>query len=343
MQSRDKSPVLFVTSSGISHGAKQPSEDNQGSCHINSQKMAPREGLLLSKFLCAHYPQTLPSYMPEMSRHAKSRNRCKHTHTLLHPNPYLSPLQSKEGNDQTTDKSGGASSEASTSSLGDVAGDGGGLRDGRLRGAESSAGGRGRKRGADDDGGGVPVLGRGGRGPGGGGVRGEGRGLDGGGGGGRRARGQGDGLDAGGGGDDVGGLAGSLGLVLGAIALALDDLEGERVLEDVGVALELEDETVGVLSAERGVNSPLVGLLGVGNAACAMLASDFYTQLNLMKYAPAMSAMGTRVPWSAPPIREIETFSFLYLAGASQVTSKVEPAGTSAPSLGVKTGLKSAV
>lgn len=221
-------------------------------------------------------PKHFPSQMPEMPRHAKSRNRCTHY------NPWLSSLQNK-GHGQTGDESDGAGNELGGTGLGDLAGGGRGLlsRDGGQGngGVDDGGGGR-RERGVDDRrGGGVPDLG--GSGPGRGGV-----GRDPGGGDGRRrrrrrsrgrlrrARGQGDGLDAVGGGDNVSRLAGLLrllGLVGGAIALALGDLEGERVLEDLGVALELEDETVGGLGAERGVDGPLVGLLGVGNAACAVL------------------------------------------------------------------------
>ena len=77
------------------------------------------------------------------------------------------------------------------------------------------------------------------------------------------ARGKGDGLDAGGG-DDGGGL----GFVAAAAAAGLLDREGLRVLEDVRVALEPEDEAVELLAAEVRVDGPLVGLGGVGDAAC---------------------------------------------------------------------------
>jgi len=64
------------------------------------------------------------------------------------------------------------------------------------------------------------------------------------------------------------GLGGLL-LTLGGLLLSLAtlDLEGERVLEDLGVALELEDETVDVLGSEGGVNGPAVGSSVVVNAS----------------------------------------------------------------------------
>jgi len=231
--------------------------------YMNSQKIASLTKSSFPKSLCAHYPTLSIVNARDTAPRAKLKKQTQNIHS--------SRLQSK-GNNEATDESDGASNQVSTSSDGDLAGDGGGLRgrDG-LRGAESGAGGGRRERSADDDGG-VPLLGRGGRrGPGRGGVGSMvGRGLDGGRGGLRRARSQGDGLDAGGGRNNVGGLASAvlrrLGL-LRVVVVALDDLEGERVLEDLRVALELHDETVGVLGAEGSVDGPLVGLSRVLDAA----------------------------------------------------------------------------
>lgn len=67
------------------------------------------------------------------------------------------------------------------------------------------------------------------------------------------------------GGGDLVVVLGLRGLVLGLLGTL--DLEGERVLENLGVALELEDETVDVLGSEGGVNGPAVGSSVVVNAS----------------------------------------------------------------------------
>jgi hypothetical protein len=60
-------------------------------------------------------------------------------------------------------------------------------------------------------------------------------------------------------------VLGLRGLVLGLLGTL--NLEGERVLENLGVALELEDETVDVLGSEGRVNGPAVGSSVVVNAS----------------------------------------------------------------------------
>lgn len=67
------------------------------------------------------------------------------------------------------------------------------------------------------------------------------------------------------GGGDLVVVLGLRGLVLGLLGTL--NLEGERVLENFGVALELEDETVDVLGSEGGVNGPAVGSSVVVNAS----------------------------------------------------------------------------
>lgn len=64
------------------------------------------------------------------------------------------------------------------------------------------------------------------------------------------------------------GLGGLL-LTLGGLLLSLAtlDLEGERVLEDLGVALELEDETVDVVVADGRVDLPGEGSSVVVNTS----------------------------------------------------------------------------
>ena len=82
---------------------------------------------------------------------------------------------------------------------------------------------------------------------------------------------QNNGLDASGGGQGGGSAtraAGGLGSRGGA------DLEGVGVLEDVGVAVELEDETVEGLGAELGIDCPLVGLSRVVNTGWEQLATE---------------------------------------------------------------------
>lgn len=87
------------------------------------------------------------------------------------------------------------------------------------------------------------------------------------GGGGGRAGGEGNGLDAGlGGHDNTLALAAVL-----TLTLLLDDFERVGVLEDAGVALKLDDEAVEGISAERGIDSPGVLVVSVGNTACYML------------------------------------------------------------------------
>lgn len=67
------------------------------------------------------------------------------------------------------------------------------------------------------------------------------------------------------GGGDLVVVLGLRGLLLGLLATL--NLEGERVLENLGVALELEDETVDVLGSEGGVNGPAVGSSVVVNTS----------------------------------------------------------------------------
>lgn len=70
-------------------------------------------------------------------------------------------------------------------------------------------------------------------------------------------------------GRDVGGLGGGgLGAVGGAVLAALAGLdhEGERVLEDLGVGVELDLEAVGLVVAEGGGNAPRVLAVRVGDA-----------------------------------------------------------------------------
>jgi hypothetical protein len=129
--------------------------------------------------------------------------------------------------------------------------DGGGVLE--LCGGDQSGGGGHNRGGSDDDGG----VGRDGA-------------LDGGGGALRRARGESDGLDTGVGGDDSG---------LAAGALTSLDVEGLGVLEDLGVALELEDKAVDGLGAERGVDRPGVLLVGVWDTGCEELAMSTRTTM----------------------------------------------------------------
>jgi hypothetical protein len=60
-------------------------------------------------------------------------------------------------------------------------------------------------------------------------------------------------------------VLGLRGLLLGLLGTL--NLEGERVLENLGVALELEDETVDVLGSKGGVNGPAVRSSVVVNAS----------------------------------------------------------------------------
>lgn len=69
------------------------------------------------------------------------------------------------------------------------------------------------------------------------------------------------------------GLGGLL-LSLGRLLLATLDLEGERVLENLGVALELEDETVDVVGADGRVDLPGVGSSVVVNTGSNGLDGD---------------------------------------------------------------------
>lgn len=54
------------------------------------------------------------------------------------------------------------------------------------------------------------------------------------------------------------------------LLLATLNLEGERVLENLGVALELEDETVDVLGTDGGVDGPAVRGSVVVNTSCGV-------------------------------------------------------------------------
>lgn len=82
-----------------------------------------------------------------------------------------------------------------------------------------------------------------------------------------RARGEGDGHGADLSGDsDIGVLRVGRGLGGLLAAVSAGDLERHGVLEDLGVALELDDEAVDGSIAEGAVDGPLVALLAVGDA-----------------------------------------------------------------------------
>jgi hypothetical protein len=168
-------------------------------------------------------------------------------------------LQSESSNDESTDESNGAGTEASVGArvrdgggsgrlgldnldLGGLDGDGLGLdgggldvgRGGVLNGRRSRSGSRDNGR-SDDAGAGGGLL--------------------------AVASRKSDGLLA-------VALADSGGLVGGAVGtLGLDDVEGVGVLEDVGVALVLDDEAVELGVTEGSIDSPGVLLSGVGDAS----------------------------------------------------------------------------
>lgn len=194
----------------------------------------------------------------------------------------LASLQEKDSGHTTDNGEEGRADAGSTGLRGDLSRRGVGGR----RGGENLGGGNGRhdnggRRSRDHDGGGVLELGGGDQSGGGGhsrsgsdddgGVRRDG-GLNGGGGGGAlgRARGESDGLDTGVGGDDSG---------LAAGALTSLDVEGLGVLEDLGVALKLEDKAVDGVGAERGVDRPGVLLVGVGDTGYDELVMSAHTRM----------------------------------------------------------------
>lgn len=74
-------------------------------------------------------------------------------------------------------------------------------------------------------------------------------------------------VGGGGGGAVARGLSGGLSRVGRDVARALD-LEGERVLEDLLVGLELDLEAVGLVIAEGGGDGPLVLANGVDDTSC---------------------------------------------------------------------------
>ena len=186
-----------------------------------------------------------------------------------------------QGNGETTNESHGPSDEVSTGSgrsrrLGSRLGHGGlggrqlrllRSRSRRRRGRRSNRGDRGRRGRRNEDGRGSEALGLGGGRVADGGVLSagggdEGRGRA------RGARAESDSLDTVGGSQVLGGLARVL-----TLALAGANLERLGVLEDARVAVELEDEAVEGLIAERGIDGPLVGLGVVGDTAYMAVVS----------------------------------------------------------------------
>lgn len=175
-------------------------------------------------------------------------------------------LQSKGSHDETTDNSDGSTNTAS-------AGSGGGSVDGS--GNDGNLSGDGGNDGRGSIGAGSTGAGT---------VAGHNNGVD--------LGVNGDGGGVAGDGHDDGGVLGGLGVGLGqadgldalldggglGVALVLDltlgDGEGEGVLEDGGVGLELEDEAVDGGSAEVGIDVPGEGSLGVGNASLDILDGD---------------------------------------------------------------------
>lgn len=206
----------------------------------------------------------------------------------------LASLQEKDSGHTTDDGEQGRADAGSTGLRGDLSRRSGGGR----RGRRNLGGGNGRlddggRRSRDHDGGGVLELGGGDQ-SGGGGLS---RGLDGHGDGGvrsdsgsrggggalRGARGESDGLNTGVGGDNSG---------LAAGALTSLDVEGLGVLEDLGVALELEDKAVDGVGAEGGVDSPRVLLVGVGDTGCDELAMRIHTQRCAMRLGKRTGNVG---------------------------------------------------
>lgn len=172
-------------------------------------------------------------------------------------------LQSESSNDHDGEDTS-AEAASSAGDLGRRRGDAGGSGDGLVAGGDD--GGDGGQSGAvgvggvdGDDGLGVAR---------GGGVVSDGSsgGLDNDAGGGDGGRGQSDGLDTSGSGQGGGSGTSSGGRRDGSIGLG--DLEGHGVLEDLGVALELEDKAVDVVSAEGSGDGPLEGVGRVGNTSC---------------------------------------------------------------------------
>lgn len=213
----------------------------------------------------AKYPDCFPFQNKEPSK-------CSHAVMTPRRNQdelaALLRLQSKDGNDETTDDGHGGA-EAGTST-GDDGGRGGSGRVRALSGADDgdNSGGPGAVRvGADNGGGG---SGRRNVGSGGGGavgagdsgglVNGDNGGVAGG------LAGQADGLDTGVGDHGGGGLGGSL--ASGLLDSAGTDVEGVGVLEDFGVALESEGEAVEGEPTEVSGNGPGVGSSSVLDASC---------------------------------------------------------------------------
>jgi hypothetical protein len=60
----------------------------------------------------------------------------------------------------------------------------------------------------------------------------------------------------------------ALGLGLGLIAGLGTNLEGEAVLEDLVIRVQLDLQAVGLMAAQRSVNGPAVGAEGAVNASC---------------------------------------------------------------------------
>lgn len=183
-------------------------------------------------------------------------------------------LEGEEGHGNTTEENTGAGAKGSSATSDNISGRGGRGSD-DVRGGRSLAGGRGADDGAEGGNGagsGGLVAGRAGSGS----SSGNGRGLgglgflDGSGGslgGGRSSDGQRlSGNSGSGGGNNNGG-----GIV--RVGRAANDVEGERVLEDLLVGLQGDLDTVGVLSAKVRGDAPLVRTLGAVNAACGILVS----------------------------------------------------------------------
>jgi hypothetical protein len=200
-------------------------------------------------------------------------------------------LQSESSNDESTDESNGAGTEASVGArvrdgggsgrlgldnldLGGLDGDGLGLdgggldvgRGGVLNGRRSRSGSRDNGR-SDDAGAGGGLL--------------------------AVASRKGDGLLA-------VALADSGGLVGGAVGtLGLDDVEGVGVLEDVGVALVLDDEAVELGVTEGSIDSPGVLLSGVGDASGNVSKRDLRAlalTTDEVKRDGALSVLGRGLP-----------------------------------------------
>lgn len=215
--------------------------------------------------MCAKRPNT------QTAIHSRNKEPSKCSHAVMTPRrnqdepAVLLRLQSKDGNDETSDN-GHRGADAGTSTGDD--GRGGSSRV-RASGADDgdNSGGPGAVRGDADNGGGS--SGRGDVGSGGGGAVGAGdsgglvNGDNGGVGGG--LAGQADGLDTVGGAQGGGGLGGSLG---GALDGAGTDGEGVGVLHDAGVALKSEGEAVEGELTEVSGNGPGVGSSGVLDTSC---------------------------------------------------------------------------